>query len=190
MKLHQPSELIQDAQTALRMLKEGNDRFVKNQLCDKSTYTSDREVFKCGQKPFAVVVCCADSRVVPEIFFDQRLGDIIVVRNAGNVVDKTVLGTIEYSVQYLGSPLVVVCGHSQCGAITATYKGDLLPQNLQSVAQYIQPAVDQGGDIHTVTHIHVENMVAQVRLNTVVQAKETMVIGSYYDIHTGIVSWL
>ena len=98
MKIHQPGELIEDANAALQMLKEGNERYLKGQLIPKTSYSADREVLNNGQKPFAVVLTCSDSRAAPEIFFDQKLGDIFVIRNAGNVADKTALGSIEYAV--------------------------------------------------------------------------------------------
>ena len=128
MRLHQPTEQITDAQEALQLLKEGNLRFVEEHLSDKSDYALERKALHEAQKPFAVVLCCSDSRVVPELFFDQKLGDIFVVRNAGNVVDDVVQGSVEYAVEGLGCPLVVVCGHSKCGAITAAcHGGHVLP---------------------------------------------------------------
>lgn len=112
-----------DSQKALELLKEGNARFVSGALTPKDHYKEERQKLSEGQHPFAVVLCCSDSRVVPEILFDQQLGDLFVIRNAGNVVDLHVLGSIEYAVEHLGAPLVVVLGHSNCGAVTATCQG-------------------------------------------------------------------
>ena len=190
MHLHQPSEQVQDAKTALQMLKDGNDRFVQNRLCDKSSYEQDRLLLVDGQKPFAVVLCCSDSRVPPEIFFDQKLGDIFVVRNAGNIVDETVLGSIEYAVEHLGCPLVVVCGHNNCGAVTAACEGGSLPPNIRSLVDHIQPAVDRGGNVDDVTRANVEIMADLIRDDDVIQHLKTTVAGAFYDLRTGVVSWL
>ena len=84
-----------DFNTALQSLKAGNKRFVTGNLLPKDTYAEGRKALCKGQHPFAVVLCCSDSRVVPEIIFDQKLGDLFVIRNAGNVIDKHVLGSIE-----------------------------------------------------------------------------------------------
>ena len=96
-----------DSQLALDLLKEGNARFVSGDLIPKDDYAILREKLSVGQHPFAVVLCCSDSRVAPEIIFDQKLGDLFVIRNAGNIVDEEVLGSIEYAVEHLETPLVV-----------------------------------------------------------------------------------
>jgi len=190
MKCHKPSELIQDANESLQLLKEGNERYLKGELNDKSSYTEDREVLCTSQKPFAVIVTCSDSRVAPEIFFDQKLGDIFIIRNAGNVVDSTTLGSIEYAVEHLKSPLVVVCGHSKCGAVTAACSGGELPPNIKSITDRIQPAVEKGGDVDAVIHQNVEVMVDTVKADETIQHLNITVVGAYYDIHTGVVEWL
>jgi carbonic anhydrase len=190
MTIHQPGELIKDANVALSMLKEGNARFVENNLLAKDTYTADRDVLATGQKPFAVILTCSDSRVGPEIFFDQRLGDIFVVRNAGNVADQTALGSIEYAVEHLGSPLVVVVGHSKCGAVTAACGGGELPPNIKSITDRIQPAVAKGGDVDAVIHSNVDVMVEQIQHDEIVHHMGAKVVGAYYDVHTGVVTWL
>ena len=97
-----------DSQNAIELLNAGNARFVSGALNPKEDYAEDRERLAKGQHPFAVVLCCSDSRVVPKILFDQKMGDLFVIRNAGNVVDEDVLGSIEYAVEHLGTPLVVV----------------------------------------------------------------------------------
>ena len=99
MKLHHPSEHIGDAEQSLQLLREGNQRFVQGQLCDKSSYAMDREILPRGQHPFAAVLSCSDSRVVPEIFFDQRMGDLFVIRNAGNLVDDMVVDALRPAFQ-------------------------------------------------------------------------------------------
>lgn len=142
-------------QQALNKLMEGNQRY----LDAKTTHpdqTADRriEVAK-SQAPFAVILTCSDSRVAPEILFDQGLGDIFVLRTAGNVLADVVTGSIEYAVAELKAPLVMVLGHERCGAVSAAVdvvtKGTKLPGKIGSLAKAIQPAVDavknQSGDM-------------------------------------------
>jgi carbonic anhydrase len=190
MKIHKPGESIADAQEALQMLKEGNARYLKGELIDKGSYKADREVLNGGQKPFAAVLTCSDSRVAPEIFFDQKLGDIFVVRNAGNIADTTALGSLEYAAEHLKSQLIVVCGHSKCGAVTAACSNGELPPNIKHIVDHIQPAVERGGDVDKVIHHNVAEMVEQVRSDEIMKHLGVTVVGAYYDIHTGVVEWL
>ena len=190
MKIHQPGELIEDANAALQMLKDGNERFLKGALIDKSTYAADREILKDGQKPFAMILACSDSRVSPEIFFDQKLGDLFVIRIAGNVVDPAILGSIEFAAQSFKTRLVVVCGHSKCGAIKAACSGGDFPPNIQHLAEFIKPAVAKGGDTETVMQHNVGVMVERIKADEVVANLGVTVAGAWYDIHTGVVTWL
>jgi carbonic anhydrase len=190
MKIHQPAELIEDASVALQMLKDGNERYLKEELIQKSSYCEDRAVLSSGQKPFAVILTCSDSRVAPEIFFDQKLGDIFVIRNVGNIADRTALGSLEYAIEHLKSRLVVVCGHSKCGAVTAACSGGEFPANIRHIVEHIKPAVKRGGDIDAVIHYHVRVMVAYIKKNEIVKHLGATVIGAYYDIHSGAVKWL
>jgi len=190
MKIHQPAELIEDANTALQMLKEGNARYLKGELIPKSSYSADREILNGGQKPFAVILTCSDSRTPPEIFFDQKLGDIFVIRNAGNIADKTALGSLEYAVEHLKSKLVVVCGHGKCGAVTAACSGGVLPSNIKHIVDHIMPAVKKGGDVDKVIHNHIEITVEHIKADEVVKHLGVKVVGAYYDIHSGAVKWL
>jgi carbonic anhydrase len=191
MKIHQPGELIENAETAFLMLKQGNERFLKGELSDKGTYSADRSVLCGGQKPFAAVLCCSDSRVVPEIFFDQKMGDLFVVRNAGNIADATVLGSLEYAVEILQSHLIVVCGHSECGAVMAAcFHSDDLPPNIKHITDHIKPAMERGGDVETVVRHNVAIMVELIQADEVVQRLGVPVIGAFYDVHTGVVYWL
>jgi carbonic anhydrase len=190
MKIHQPAELIEDANAALQMLKEGNERYLKGELVRKDSYSSDREVLSSGQKPFAVILTCSDSRAAPEIIFDQKLGDIFVIRNAGNIADKTTLGSLEYAVEHLKSKLIVVCGHSKCGAVTAACSGGELPPNINHIVEYINYAVKKGGDVDEVIHNNIKIMVAHIKADETVKHLGVTVVGAYYDIHSGEVKWL
>jgi carbonic anhydrase len=191
MKIHEPGELIENAETAFLLLKQGNERFLKGELLDKGAYKADRKILKEGQKPFAAVLCCSDSRVAPEIFFDQKLGDIFVVRNAGNVADTTVLGSLEYAVEILQSKLIVVCGHTKCGAVMAAcFHSDDLPPNIKHITDQIKPALKRGGDVEQVIRHNVAVMVEQIQSDEIMQRLGVQVIGACYDIHTGVVHWL
>jgi len=100
-------------------LLAGNDRFVRGEMAHPAQDADHRATLRAEQRPFAVVFGCSDSRVAAEIVFDRGLGDLFVVRTAGHVIDTTVLGSVEYGVQVLGAPLVLVLGHDSCGAVTA-----------------------------------------------------------------------
>ena len=190
MKIHQPTEIINDPEVALQMLKEGNERYLNGKLTAKTDYKELRDTLDNEQDPFAVILTCSDSRVAPEIFFDQKLGDIFVIRNAGNVADTEALGSIEYAVEHLKTKLVVVCGHRHCGAVTAACSGGEFSPNIKRIVDLIRPAVEKGGDLDKVVHNHVEIMVEKVKSDTIVKHLGIKVVGAYYDIHSGKVEWL
>lgn len=175
---------------SLEALKEGNTRFVAGKPSPKEDYLSDRERLSQGQHPFAVVLCCSDSRVVPEILFDQKLGDLFVIRNAGNVVDDDVLGSIEYAVEHLETPLVVVLGHSCCGAVTATCNDKDFPGHLTEIAKRIRPAIDSGCCIDDNARRHASRMARLIAGNPIVKHEKTQVVAAFYDIRSGVVEWM
>ena len=189
MKIHQPTELIEDANVALQMLKDGNERYLNGESIHKTNYSADRAALSTGQEPFAVILTCSDSRVAPEIFFDQRLGDIFIFRNAGNIADKTALGSLEFAVAHLKCKLVVVCGHSQCGAVTAACSNSEHPPNIKHIIEYIKPAVEKGGDVEKVVHHNVEIMVEHIKADESIKNLGVMIVGAYYDITSGVVTW-
>ena len=179
-----------DFETALQSLKYGNERFVAGALTPKDDYATLREQLSTGQHPFAVVLCCSDSRVAPEIIFDQKLGDLFVIRNAGNVVDKHVLGSIEYAVEHLGTPLVVVMGHSCCGAVTATRLGEALPDNIMAIARRIKPSIDTSCCIDDNARRHAKRMAKRIQCDPIVHHLHVQVTAAFYDIQSGKVEWL
>ena len=147
---------ITDPDVALARLKEGNDRFVAGRMIRPEQSPETRIRLSTGQKPFAVVVTCSDSRLPPEVIFDQGLGDLFVVRVAGNVVDEVGLGSIEYAIEHLHTPLIVVLGHEKCGAVSATLDALQPPYDrphgaIESIVDGITPAVrealTQQGDL-------------------------------------------
>ena len=179
-----------DSQQALDLLKAGNTRFVSGALTPKDDYAELREQLSTGQQPFAVVLCCSDSRVAPEIIFDQKLGDLFVIRNAGNVVDEDVLGSIEYAVEHLGTQLVVVLGHSSCGAVTATCQGGDLPGHIPYLTKRIQPAINTSCCIDDNARRHARRMTQLIEINDIVKHVRARVVSAFYDIRSGKVEWL
>ncbi len=124
-------------------LMAGNKRFVEGKTRPYAV-VSLRHKLASGQQPHVIVLSCSDSRVAPELVFDQSLGDLFVVRTAGNVADPVGLGSIEYAVDHIHSPLLLVLGHQKCGAVTAACSGDKMPsRNLQAIVDKIDPAVTQ-----------------------------------------------
>ena len=179
-----------DYQSAVKMLKEGNERFVTGSLAPKESYAEDRKRLVEGQHPFAVVLCCSDSRVVPEILFDQKLGDLFVIRNAGNVVDDDVLGSVEYAVEHLGTPLMVVMGHSSCGAVTATYHGGELMGHITSIVQRIKPSMEVAHRIDDIARRHAQRTAHLIESDEAVQHLNVKVLPAFYDLESGRVEWL
>ena len=190
MSLHDPAVKITDAEQAMAYLKEGNARFMKGDYSAKDNLPEIRSTLAGGQKPFAIVLCCADSRVAPELYFDMKFGDIFVIRNAGNVVDDVVLGSIEYGAEHLGSPLVVVVGHTSCGAVTAAVEGGEVPPNIGAIVQKIKPSVAAGDPVNEVAKRNARAMVDQIAADEIIKHLGTKVVPAIYDIETGEVIWL
>jgi carbonic anhydrase len=130
---------------ALQSLMEGNKRFVENKLTNNSrSDTAARQVLSTSQKPYAIILSCSDSRLPPEIIFDKGLGEIFVVRVAGNIPDPIVLGSIEYAAEHLGSPLIMVLGHERCGAVKASVEAQGTSsgsENIDAIINKIDPAI-------------------------------------------------
>ena len=131
------------AQDALEKLKEGNKRFVNDKSEHPRGDSKRRQELKDGQHPFAVVLCCADSRVSPELIFDQGIGDIFKIEVAGNVLDNAVLGSLLYPVAHLDTKLILVMGHQSCGAVGAAVKGAKDDSYIDFFIDTIRPAVEE-----------------------------------------------
>ena len=137
-----PSAVKVSAIDALSKLKAGNARFVEDERTRPNADLSRRVSLVSGQAPFAIILSCADSRVIPEMIFDQGMGDLFVIRVAGNISDNdAVLGSIEYAAVHLGVNLVVVLGHQSCGAVTAAVDGDPTDLHIDELVRAIAPAV-------------------------------------------------
>ena len=140
---HAPSHATPSAAEVWDSLMAGNHRFVAGKPLARDL-VSLRHKLVSGQSPKAIILSCSDSRVGPELILDQSLGEIFVVRTAGNVADAVALGSIEYAVEHLHSPLVVVLGHQMCGAVNAACSGEKMPSpNLDAIVEKISPAVNQ-----------------------------------------------
>jgi carbonic anhydrase len=186
---------------AISKLKDGNGRYITGNLQHPGQTTERRGELANSQRPFAIIVSCSDSRVPPEIVFDQGLGDLFVVRVAGNVINDEGLGSIEYAVDHLGSRLIVVLGHQRCGAVqaakeTIAAKGKA-PAHIQSLVTAIKPAVEAtaNGDLDAMIKANVKHVVNALRSSTpILKAKvdsgELHVIGGYYSLDTGAVTFL
>jgi carbonic anhydrase len=186
---------------AISKLKEGNGRYTSGNLQHPGQTTERRTELAKTQHPFAAIVCCSDSRVPPEIVFDQGLGDLFIVRVAGNVVNDEGLGSIEYTVDHLGTRLILVLGHQRCGAVdaareTIAAKGKA-PGHIQSLVTAIKPAVEATAkdDLDATIKANVKNVVQALRSSTpILKAKvdsgEIQVMGGYYSLDTGAVTFL
>lgn len=146
----------------LNRLLEGNKRYMSGKLAEKDV-GSAREASKNKQTPFATILTCSDSRVVPEFIFDANVGELFVIRNAGNIIDDIVLGTIEYGTEHLGTPLLVVLGHEKCGAVTAACSGGECPPNIAAIMSKIKPAKAKGGGVEEVIDNNMKNVVDEIR---------------------------
>ncbi len=141
-----------NSEAALAQLKEGNQRFVEGDNNYPRRDHDRRAASTEGQAPFAIVLSCADSRVMPEAAFDQGIGDLFVVRVAGNVANTSSIASIEYAVAHLGTELIVVLGHESCGAVTAALVGGDNGYNLNHLLSHVEPAKASAGssDVNTV----------------------------------------
>jgi len=186
---------------AISRLKEGNSRYTSGNLQHPGQTAEQRTELAKTQHPFAAIVSCSDSRVPPEIVFDQGLGDLFVVRVAGNVINEEGLGSIEYTVDHLGTRLILVLGHQRCGAVdaakqTIAAKGKA-PGHIQSLVTAIKPAVEATAkdDLDTTIKANVKNVVQTLRSSTPILKAEVdsgkiQVVGGYYSLDTGAVTFL
>lgn len=188
-----------DPAESLQRLKDGNARYVSGQTSQKESGEAYRKELAKGQQPYAVVVACSDSRVAPEVIFDEGLGKIFVVRTAGNVVDPVALGSIEYAVEHLHAPLVLVLGHESCGAVKAAIDSKGKPEgNIGAIIKKIMPAVKSeraslksGEDLaYAATIQNVKNVAREIKkrsriISREIREGEVRVVGAFYSITTG-----
>lgn len=189
--------------STLTLLKEGNLRFTDGKPLHPNLEAARRtELAAAGQEPMATILACSDSRAPVELIFDRGVGDLFVVRVAGNVAGLSELATIEYGVTHLGTPILIVMGHSKCGAVTAAVKGAELHGHLPSLISLIKPAAEKakasGAEEEVVPRAielnvwqQVENIFARSALmREHIAAGKVQIVGAVYDIATGKVQWL
>ena len=195
---------------ALQRLREGNRRFASDTMSRETVPNHARRAdLVSGQEPFAIILGCSDSRVPAEIVFDQGLGDLFVIRVAGNVVAPSQVGSVEFAATRFGTRLVVVLGHSQCGAITATLEELQRPaasqsRNLRSIVDRIRPSVatlfesqlrdDTEALVHHAVRANVRASVSHLRhgsevLERLIDREGLLIVGAEYSLETGIVEF-
>ncbi len=182
----------------INRLKEGNDRFVDDKLDGKLQDSSRRDELTSGQEPHTIVLSCADSRVVPELAFDAGLGELFVVRVAGNIANSSSMASIEYAVAHCGSKVIVVLGHQSCGAVTAAVNGGDNGYNLNHLLMHITPAIAACGDGASVTDVVKKN--AELQINELINRSaiikkaadegQIKILPAYYNLDSGKVDFL
>jgi carbonic anhydrase len=198
------------AQEALQRLQDGNRRFVAGVRSSEALTSQTRRIeLAAGQEPFAIILGCSDSRVPAEIVFDQGLGDLFVIRIAGNIVAASQIGSVEFAAARYGTPLVVVLGHSQCGAVLATLEELVRPtttqsRNLRSIVDRVRPSVeallatelrhDSVALVRQAVRANVRASANQLRhgselLEQLVQRDGLLIVGAEYSLETGIVDF-
>lgn len=187
-----------DHRAALAALIEGNNRFAAGDAeHPRQDARRRKEVLDKGQYPFAAIVGCADSRVPPELVFDQGLGDLFVVRVAGNLVGDFILASLEYAAGHFGVPLIVVMGHSRCGAVTAAMAAADTPGRLSAIIAALKPSIEKakggsGDSVDAAARESVKSTVASLEasepvLRPLVERGTLRIVGMFYDIETGAV---
>ena len=189
------------AEAALKLMLEGNQRFVAGKLEHPNQTPERRAEVAKGQAPFASVLACSDSRTPPEIIFDRGLGDIFTVRVAGNVADKVVIESLDYSVKHLGVRLIMVLGHRRCGAVIAAVDGHegTADQDIGPMLSELRPAVAAskgmaGDPVENAVRENVElvmkNLATSEELAAMVKSGELKIVGGVYDLDTGTIEML
>lgn len=188
---------VVDADAALSKLQAGNKRYVSNSVSSGKPTSKARAATAQGQHPFAIVVGCADSRTSPEIVFDQNLGDLFVIRTAGNLVDDYALGSLEYAVEHLGARLIVVLGHERCGAVKAAVGAANAPGHVGSIVKDIRPAVNAvskypGDVLVNAINENVYRVADKICKKAVLgdKASSVRVVRAVYDLDSGKVEFL
>jgi carbonic anhydrase len=182
-------------EAALRALMEGNRRFAQGRANNPNRTLARLQELGTRQAPFAAVLACADSRVPVEILFDQGFGDVFVTRVAGNIATSEVIGSLEYATEVLGAKVVMVLGHSGCGAVKATMDGQVVPGQIGSLYPYIFPAVEdaRARGLDAVVEENVRNQVDILRaaspvLATALRSRKVEVAGGMFNFRTGLVA--
>lgn len=184
-------------QEALARLKEGNERYVAEKQTNPNNSAQRRQSLTGYQAPFAIILSCADSRVIPELAFDQGIGDIFTVRVAGNIANTASLGSIEYAVANLGVNLIVVLGHENCGAVTAAIGGGDNGYNLNHLVAEILPAIDASPDksVNAVVKKNAEMNAGQIVTRSpiiqgAIKERDIKIVPAYYELGSGKIDFM
>jgi carbonic anhydrase len=196
------------AREALNALRQGNHRFVTEQRREDADNTARRRALAARQEPFAIILGCSDARVPAEIVFDQGLGDLFVIRVAGNIVAPSQVGSVEFAAEAFGTRLVVVLGHSNCGAIHTTLQQLARPwreqsRNLSSIVDRIRPAVEAllDGEVRDLAELEHRAVRANIRMSAdhlrhgsdvleqLIRSDGLLVVGAEYSVDTGVVDF-
>lgn len=186
------------ANEIIQRLKDGNARFTKDSLDGRLQDSKRRESLTSGQDPYAIILSCADSRVVPELAFDTGLGELFVVRVAGNIANSSSIASIEYAVAHIGSKVIVVLGHESCGAVTAAVGGGDNGYNLNHLLAHVTPAIaasPEGASVNDVVKKNAELTVNELKTRSAiianaVDAGKLQIVPAYYNLGTGKVDFL
>lgn len=183
-------------QNTLERLKVGNTNFVNDTLNNNFQDSSRRKDAVDGQNPFAVILTCSDSRVVPELIFNTGIGELFVIRVAGNIANTSSIASIEYAVAHLNIKLIVVLGHQNCGTVTAALAGNNSGKNLDHLLNFIQPAIttSDSKDVDKVSHIHAKLTAKKLIkessiISNAVNTGDTKIVTAFYNLETGQVDF-
>lgn len=179
---------------ALTRLKEGNERFVKGNY-KTVDHSADRIEWSETQEPYVIILACSDSRVPPEIIFDESIGRLFIIRLAGNIVDPAALGSIEYAAEHLHTKLLVILGHESCGAVKAALANANLSPNINSILNKIKPALKPKATLEEAIDANVllqmkRSLAESSVLKKMVDHNDLKVVGGVYDFQTGKIDWL
>lgn len=184
------------ADVALSNLVDGNARFVADKPTSELRDQSRRSALVDGQQPWAIVLCCADSRVVPEIAFDAGLGELFVVNVAGNVANTCSIASIEYAVAHIGTPLILVLGHQSCGAVGAAIAGGDNGHNLNHLLAHIEPAraANEGAPVDVVVRANAVQQVSELTnrssiIRDAIADRGLRVVSAFYSLADGSVTF-
>jgi carbonic anhydrase len=191
------AQTVKTPDAALKTLMDGNQRFVERRL---TFYQEDLTILQQStaekQEPFASVLSCADSRVPVELIFDQSIGHVFVNRVAGNIATTEIMASIEYGAVVLGTKVIMVLGHGNCGAVKATIEGKAVPGQISSLYRYIRPAVRAaGGDLRTATEANAKLQAQLVKeaspaLGELIKDDKLSVVSAFFDVESGRVNLL
>ncbi|MBQ0027130.1 MAG: carbonic anhydrase [Lachnospiraceae bacterium] len=188
----------EEAKQSLAKLLSGNENYMSGNITPNISAALRTDLATNGQHPYAIVITCSDSRVPAELILDSSLGDIFVIRTAGNVVSDFEIGSVEYGAEHLGCPLILVLGHTNCGAVTAATEGGEAGGKIQSIIDEIAPSVQKAKEagatdvLSKAIELNVMNSINRILtsdvINELIEEEKVAVIGGVYDISTGTIT--